>query len=434
MDWNKEYRVSDLFRRNAGADGGRDEPTAPSAPAAPPAGSETRVWKKEIKLSSLFRRRKQSAAKPQLALPAAGDTIVDAPAPPDSVPVATGEPDESSGAAGGPDAPTPGSDQDDQAVREAAAAAALSAAAANAGGDAAATSPSEAGAETEAGAEAEGETGPDGPGVASDEATEEAAAATAVGDSRRKRGLGRRAERGGPARASDRGAGRTSGALPEVPLMKALNLLPQDIKLPQTTVRPVVARVAVLAAAVLVAAGLAAFYLSERNQLDERAGQVEDLEIQLAELEALQAQDELAADDGSSLAGEALSRATALSAALDGRRAWDRLLRDVSLTLPEDVWFESIISTPPVASPQPTATTGESTPAVEVVQSTPETVTITGWAMSQDDVAQLLARLGVVPELRGVHLLSAVREELDETLVIRFEVVGSLKEPGQVQP
>jgi Tfp pilus assembly protein PilN len=209
--------------------------------------------------------------------------------------------------------------------------------------------------------------------------------------------------------------------------MKSLNLLPQDIKLPKTTLRPKVAQFAVAGVAVLVAAGMAFFWWSENQQLEERRSALEDKQ---AEVAALQAEVEApVADDGTALAGEALSRATALSGAIDARGGWDRLLRELSLTLPDNVWFQSMASSG--ATPPSQLVTEDSVTAPAPLPVGPSTLTITGFAMTQDDVAQLLARLGVVPEFSAVQLESAISEPIAEQDVVKFTVIATMKpSPG----
>jgi Tfp pilus assembly protein PilN len=215
--------------------------------------------------------------------------------------------------------------------------------------------------------------------------------------------------------------------------MKALNLLPQDIKLPKTTVRPWVAYAAVGAVALLVGGGMGFLYLNETQHIADRESTLEDMEAQLAALEAEAAQAQADSADGSALAGEALTRATALSFALDGRRGWDRLLRELSLTLPDNVWFSSMVSA--MSTPAPVLPTA---PAVATTPVAPAPVTssmtITGYALTQEDVAQLLARLEVVPEFSSIQLESATQTEIGEQSVIEFSVIGALKQPVQVTP
>jgi Tfp pilus assembly protein PilN len=446
MDWKKDYKVSDLFRRNDGQDGKDQPPAGPGGPAK----SETSMWKKEIKFSGFFRRKRtENAPKEQLALPAPGDTLTEAPTAAGSQPAPStpsdpptepgdsgSEHDAGTGAvvASAPTAEAPAEpagepehaqvDQTAQAeevadaVAAAAAAAAVAAAAAEepvASGEAAAEVSTDASAETP---------------------SEPQAAPVAAETGKKERRFGRKQPKSpesGPARREHQpgpSAGHASGRrparggqLPQVPLMKALNLLPQDIKLPKTTLRPKVAQFAVLGVAALVAAGMAFFWWSENQRLEERRSTLEDKQ---AELALLQAEAEAPTDDdGTALAGEALSRATALSGAIDARVGWDRLLRELSLTLPDNVWFESMVTNNPNPAPQPGVEESVTAPAPLPVG--PSTLTITGYAMTEDDVAQLLARLGVVPEFSGVQLEVATEDpDLTEN-VFSFTVIATMK-------
>ena len=90
----------------------------------------------------------------------------------------------------------------------------------------------------------------------------------------------------------------------------------------------------------------------------------------------------------SELEQEKSARIVALVGGSFRRLAWDRVLREISLVLPEDVWLSSLSATAPVAA-SPTTTAGFS---------------ITGRTYSHDGVARLLARLAVVPQLSNVQL------------------------------
>ena len=228
------------------------------------------MWKKEIKLSSLFRRRRQQTQpRPQLALPAPGDTLAEAP----TGPVAS-HPYPSQPAPAPPVVPRPP----------------------RPGGRRRAARRAEPRAGRRARAGASCRCSPLLPA---------AVAAAAVGPAPKqpfwKKELGRRtgeeSKRSAPERRERQEqpkAGRPaperrpkgSAQLPQVPLMKALNLLPQDIKLPKTTVRPWVAYAAVGAVALLVAGGMGFLYLNESQHIADRESTLEDMEAQLAALEA----------------------------------------------------------------------------------------------------------------------------------------------------
>jgi Tfp pilus assembly protein PilN len=238
-------------------------------------------------------------------------------------------------------------------------------------------------------------------------------------------GPDRREDRDAP-KPADRGPERKprgGDKLPEIPLMRSLNLLPRDVQLAKTSSRPWLLQAAALGVSVLVLAGVGYLYLSARNDV---ATQEQALEEKQAELVALQAQLAPSASDDTALAGEALGRATALSSAISTRFNWDRLLRQLSLTLPQDVWFDSFQTTNPAAEGLGeigAATAGTATQ----VPNTPTSLTITGYGRKQSDIAYLLARLETVPAFSVVQLQSSNRVKIGETWVIQFSVLGALK-------
>jgi Tfp pilus assembly protein PilN len=88
------------------------------------------------------------------------------------------------------------------------------------------------------------------------------------------------------------------------------------------------------------------------------------------------------------------TRVAALASALGQRVAWDRLLREVSQVVPNDVWLVTLNAQAPVPGAAAAATPGTAS----------QTFTVTGCTYSQDSVARFLARLDVVPDLSEMTL------------------------------
>jgi hypothetical protein len=87
---------------------------------------------------------------------------------------------------------------------------------------------------------------------------------------------------------------------------------------------------------------------------------------------------------------------SSVTSALSQRIAWDRVLREVSLVMPDDVTLTSLTMTAPVtAGAIPTGPAGAAQGFV-----------IAGSAFSYPSVARLLSRLGLVPDLSNVTLTS----------------------------
>jgi Tfp pilus assembly protein PilN len=124
------------------------------------------------------------------------------------------------------------------------------------------------------------------------------------------------------------------------------------------------------------------------------------------------------------LAGEESARLTALSSALAERVAWDRVLRQFALVLPDDVWLTSLNATAPGVSPGATAAAPPAAPGA-----TPTGFAISGYTYSHEAVARLLSRLAVIPDLENVQLQrSAVTA--GNSRVVEFTIVAAVRNMG----
>jgi Tfp pilus assembly protein PilN len=185
----------------------------------------------------------------------------------------------------------------------------------------------------------------------------------------------------------------------EIPLMRAFNLLPTEEARAAAQERRPLPYILVALTGVLVFAALAAFYLMAGADVSEKQAQVDDLRAELA-VYAAQAEPQPSDDPAEALAAERLGRTNALSSALATRLAWDRVLRELALILPKDAAIDSIEATAPTAYNAPVAA-ADGSPAVHF--------TMVGGTDSQASVAELLARLSVIPEFENVALKLAAR-------------------------
>jgi hypothetical protein len=213
---------------------------------------------------------------------------------------------------------------------------------------------------------------------------------------------------------------------PTIPLMRAFNLLPRE-EVAEARTRLGLARVLVALLGLLVVAGLGTGYLFMSGRVADKQAQVDDLRVQLADLDVPSGapEDEDVGDDVP-LASDAEARTTALAGALTGRVAWDRVLREVTLVVPEDVWFTTVTTGSPDA-----AAAGGTAPATTPAEGAGTSLTIAGTARSQDAVARLLARLGVIPELTDVQLQSSVAElQENGSSTFLFSIVATVDPAG----
>ena len=134
-------------------------------------------------------------------------------------------------------------------------------------------------------------------------------------------------------------------------------------------------------------------------------------------------------------------RIAALSSALDGRLAWDRVLREISAVLPGDVWLTSLTPALDAASragdddrydhhrstTTTTSTTPAPAPAAPLPPPTAGPLNIAGYTYSQEGVARFLTRLGVVPALHDVTLLSSERTTVAGRRVFTFSIKADVR-------
>jgi Tfp pilus assembly protein PilN len=189
--------------------------------------------------------------------------------------------------------------------------------------------------------------------------------------------------------------------------MRAVNLLPKDVEAPKQG--PSTVAVALGATAVLAAALLAIGRVSADSSVSDRQTALAAAQADLASLPALPAQP----SSSSAIPQERAARVAALSAALTTRVAWDRVLREVSLVLPDDVWLTQLNGQVP----------GSGSTGAQPGQG----LHLTGYTYSQASVARLLSRLQVIPDLAGVTLNSSTAATIGKRPVVQFDVGADLK-------
>jgi Tfp pilus assembly protein PilN len=199
--------------------------------------------------------------------------------------------------------------------------------------------------------------------------------------------------------------------------MRAVNLLPRDQG--HGTVRKEHLPALVGACSgVLVAAALGAMFMMGSGKIAAQQRKLDDLNRQYQALPPAPAGPSAAQQQ---LAGEQSARVSALSTALGSRVAWDRVFREFSLVLPDDVWLTTLTAKSPIS------------PATNVATSTggaPSQFTLQGRTYSHDGVARLLSRLQVVPDLTNVQLLSSTLSKVGEQDVVEFSISADITVAG----
>ena len=204
--------------------------------------------------------------------------------------------------------------------------------------------------------------------------------------------------------------------------MRAVNLLPQDEQ-PRSFAAYRGVAFGAGGGVALVSVALAALTISAGGAIQQQSAERDSLNAELAALPPAPV-DQQESSTNAALVFEKNQRITALSSALSTRVAWDRVLSQISQVLPEDVWLTSLTSQSEPADAS--ATTG-------AVAATGASVTLIGSTYSQRGVARLLARLGVLPALSDVQLLSSSTQEMKPKNIVQFTIQATVKAPGASQ-
>ena len=188
--------------------------------------------------------------------------------------------------------------------------------------------------------------------------------------------------------------------------MRAVNLLPHDLVGRKRFLTPPV--VTAIVCVIVVFTALASGYLLESSKVAQAET---SLDAARAELASIPPPPPPAPGEQYDLPGQQAARVAALHTAIAGRIAWDRVLRELALVLPTDVWLDRL----QVQSP---------------TDALADSFKITGTAYSHDGVARLMSRLQVLPELANVHLMNSRAIVPGKRGAVQFEISAVIRPAG----
>ena len=205
--------------------------------------------------------------------------------------------------------------------------------------------------------------------------------------------------------------------------MRAVNLLPRE-EPKQDRKRAGAPLIAGVATAVILAAVLVGGFVHESAGVAAKRTELDAARTELSLVPKPQVENVSA-----TLVTEETRRSTALSAALNGRISWDKLLREIALVLPDDVWLGSLSLQAPVAT-SPADATVTPPPAAATTTPVPSTFTMNGTTFTHEGVARLLSRLTLVPGLEDVTLVSSTKTKVGKRTAVAFSLAASIRAPG----
>ena len=173
--------------------------------------------------------------------------------------------------------------------------------------------------------------------------------------------------------------------------MKRINLLPPEQRVKASRERGLLWAILILVA-VVVALGLV--YVWQNGQVGDKQAQLDQLTAETA------AEQQKAAELAPYAAIQSTRTAMTQTARgiYDSRVPWSTLLQEISLVIPENVRLQSLSGTVPASMlPGPAAA-----PAPAAAD-----VTFSGTTYTHKDVAEFMTRLGLIPQLSNIQLLTS---------------------------
>jgi Tfp pilus assembly protein PilN len=209
--------------------------------------------------------------------------------------------------------------------------------------------------------------------------------------------------------------------------VRAVNILPKYEKRRVGPSIPTPVAITVLAGLTLVTALLGLLFVSAHGTVKSRGLELAQKRAELAAI-PVPAQSQVQQQDA--LVADKTARVTALNAALSRRIAWDRVLREFALVLPDDVWLLNMSAQAPTSAAasasDSSSTSSSSAPALGGQLG----FNIEGYTYSHDAVARLLTRLSVIPDLEQVQLVTSERTKLGNRNVIHFRITANVRPAG----
>jgi Tfp pilus assembly protein PilN len=203
--------------------------------------------------------------------------------------------------------------------------------------------------------------------------------------------------------------------------MRAVNLLPPDERSAKSLKNedPAVVLGSAVGLIVLIALSLG-FFLAHSNATAQQK-KLKEAQIELGKLSLIKRAPVTAPKKPTrpiipipAITSQETPLMQAVSGALAYRIAWDRILREFSLVVPDDVTISTLSMTaPPTIAAAPGSTT------------TATGLTLQGLAYSHDSVARLLSRLMLIPDLSDVTLSSSTAQAGAQG--VQFSITASVK-------
>jgi Tfp pilus assembly protein PilN len=198
--------------------------------------------------------------------------------------------------------------------------------------------------------------------------------------------------------------------------MQAVNLLPRDAVASERS-RINAALIGGGATPIIALALVIVGYSSAHRQVETQISELSILNAQVAELAPAKVRAEAQAQERSAatnqLVGERSSYLTALQAAMATSPPLDAYLEQIGRVLPQGVWLTSLTLNAPTAS-----------------TTTPASLQLAGQAFTNAEVAQLLARLELLPSFSKIALANVAQTTVGTKTIEQFTISATPVAPS----
>ena len=218
--------------------------------------------------------------------------------------------------------------------------------------------------------------------------------------------------------------------------MRPVNLIPQDQR--RRVREETDGKGAYIALGVLAALlALVVAYVLSSNQVTERKNETAAKSAEADRLEAKAVKQANYTD----FADVAQTRLTAVAGVAETRFDWERLMREVSLIMPEGSWVQSTDASV-LGDPTATATTAPTATTTVAAPPAPE-ATFVGCTPHQTDVARMMVRLRQMHRVTDVALNESAQQETTQPATVdncgryyKFDVTVTFSstEPASERP
>lgn len=198
--------------------------------------------------------------------------------------------------------------------------------------------------------------------------------------------------------------------------MRAVNLLPANAYAPKQRL-PHAPVVLAATAPVFVGAVLYLGWSLEHSKVVDKQNALDLVQSQIAAL----APSPQLVSESSAVEGQRTNREAALTSVLGDQIPWDVMFGQVSRVLPSNAWLTTLSAT----SPTPSSGTATSTSSSSS-SSSAQALSIEGYTYTQEDVAEVLTRLALVPSLTAVSLENSTLAKVGNTSLIQFTITASI--------